>query len=309
MKVAGGCPPPPTDPSEWPHRPAYFCAHPDVHTKDYEAGASLPLNKIVEFETDLFVGKMMCRLKPIPPTLSSQDKQQQDKQNFKQVESHKEYFQKKKRLYQFVVQGRFRKAIPLSDLVMGDFYEKPFLGIPKGPILRMYQTFMEAITPGVVMDMTSDTPKILTAFGSAQSMRVDLPGNEPDLTQQEVLNNLQDNTKLLFGTNPAPNKNKKGIETSPVKRRAYLSKSKNACKYSTNPEHVYTVELYDHTMCFGSYYHHAMGIKVDMVQTMNAQPLAFAIFTKHDQAVVCKFPVWHERLLEEMKAVDEQEKQ
>lgn len=303
MAIKGAGPPPPTDPAEWPHRPAYVCAHPDVHTKDYEAGAPLPLDELVEFETNLFVGKMICRLKPIPPTSTAPEgKQQREK-----VESHQEYFNGKKRHYQFVVQGHFRKEISLSDIGMGDFYERRFMGIPRGPMMRMYQKFMETISPGLVMDMTSDNPKILAAFGSAQTMRVDLPGEEPDLTQKSVLNGLQDNTKLLFGDDK--NSPKKGIETSAAKRRAYLSKPKNACKYGTNPEHVYTIELYDHTMCFGTYHQHAMGVKVDMAKTMNAQPLAFGIFTKHDQELICKFPVWNERLVEEMKAMEEEEKQ
>jgi hypothetical protein len=43
-----------------------------------------------------------------------------------------------------------------------------------------------------------------------------------------------------------------------------------------------------------------MGVKVDMTKTMNGQPLAFGIFTR-DERIICKFPVWHERLLEEME--------
>ena len=266
----------------------------------------MPLDDFIDFETELFVGTMICRIKPIPPTTSSLEDDNdsghgQDTSNKSEV-SHKEYFHNKNRHYQFVVQGHFRKSIPLSDIAMGDFYQRPFLGIPKGPIMRMYQRFMETISPGLIMDMTSDNPKVLAAFGSAQTMRVDHVGEEPDLTQKSILNGLQDNTMLLFGEKPP----KKGIETSSSKRRAYLSKPKNASKYSTNPEHVYTIELYDHTMCFGSYYQHAMGTKFDMTKTMNAQPLAFAIFHKHDQAVICKFPIWHERLLEEMKASEEE---
>jgi len=298
MAVKGAGPPPSAAVEEWPHRPAYFCAHPDVHTKDHEAGAPLPLNEFVEFETKLFVGKMLCRLKPILPTQEKEEEKEANSIGTTKIQSHDEYFKNKNRHYQFVIQGHFRKEIPLSDIVMGDYYERPFLGIPRGPIMRLYQKFMETVSPGVVMDMTSETPKILAAFGSAQTLQVDIPGEEPDLSQPAILNGLKDNTKLLFGEQLGP---KKGIETSPAKRRTYLSKSKNSSKYKTNPDHVYTVELYDHTMCFGSYYHHAMGIKADMAKTMNAQPLAFGIFTKHDQEVVCKFPVWHERLLDEMK--------
>ena len=301
MGVKGAGPPPSSEQSEWPLGSVYFSAHPDVHTKDYEAGAPLPLGQLVEFETELFVGKMICRLKPIPIINDAGDGEQANPA----VKSHDEYFKNKKRLYQFVIQGQFRKEIPLSDIAIGDIHERPFLGVPKGTLMRLYQKFMEKISPGLVMDMTSETPTILTAFGSAQIMRADLPGDEPDLTQSVVLNNLQDNTKLLFG-NPTKGNDKslpmKGIDTSPTKRKTYLSKPKHAAKYITCPDHVYTVEVYDHTMCFGSYYHYVMGMKIDMVKTMNAQPLSFGIFTKHDQAVVSEFHVWHERLLKEMKA-------
>jgi len=289
--------------SQWPHRPAYFCAHPDVDTKDFEKGAPLPLGRLVEFETDLFVGRMLFRLKPIPPTEVVSNECDADEKNQKVVEKAQEdYFEGKKRNYQFVIQGRFRKEIPISNLVIGDFYTKPMVGIPKGIMMRMYQRFMETINPGVIMDMTSDTPKALGPFGSAQTLRVDIPGQEPDLSQTTAINNLKDNTKLLFENPIVKKKGFNDIEMSTSKRRSWLSNPKNSCNHSTNPEHVYTVELYDHTMCFGSYNQHAMGMKIDMTKTMNGQPLSIGIFTYDDQKIVCKFPIWHERLLAEMKA-------
>ena len=118
-------------------------------------------------------------------------------------------------------------------------------------------------------------------------MNVSLKGEEPDIST----GTFEENTVLLFG--------KQKFESS-NKRRAYLSKPKNSAKYKTNPDHVYTIELYDHTMCFGSYYQHVMGgKKIDMAETINGQPLAFAMFTK-DEQMLCKFPIWHERLIEKM---------
>jgi len=266
--------PPPAQAIEtWPHRPTFLCAHPDVKTKDFEPGVSLPLGIPIDFESDLFEGKLFCRLKPIP---SHPD----DK-------GHEAYFEGKKRLYQFIVQGHFKEEIALSDIIIGDFYERPFKGIPDGILMKLYQAFMEAISPGLIMDMTSDTPKILTAFGNCQTMRVDTKGQEPDISS----GNVEEDTSLLFGEEKF---------SSIKKRRKYLSKPKNSSKYKTNPDHMYTIEMYDHTMCFGTYYQHAMGAKIDMATTLNAQPLALGVFTT-DEKIICKFPFWNERLLEEMR--------
>jgi hypothetical protein len=97
------------------------------------------------------------------------------------------------------------------------------------------------------MDMTSDSPKILASFGSCQTLRVDRKGHEPDIGSGKV----EESTTLLFG---------KEKFTSEQKRRSDLPKPKNASKYTTDLEHIYTIELYDYAMCFGSYYHHAMGV-------------------------------------------------
>eukprot|EP00980_Cylindrotheca_fusiformis_P014213 scaffold3741_cov127-Cylindrotheca_fusiformis.AAC.5 len=272
----GAGPPPSQAVPQWPHRPVYLCAHPAVKTREYKPGEPLPLGVPVDFETELFKGKFFCRLKPIDP-------------HPEDAAGHKEYFEGKKRHYQWIVQGQFKEELNFSDLVIGDFYERPFLGIPKGFIMKLYQKFMETMTPGVIMDLTSDSPKVLAAFGSCQTLRVDHPGQEPDIGSGD---RIVENTTLLFG------KDKKFSSES--KRRSYLSKPKNSSKYTTNVDYVYTAEMYDHAMCIGSYYQHALGVKLDMVKILNGQPMGFAMFTRRDKRLLYKFPVWHERLLEEM---------
>lgn len=273
-------PPPLKDTNEWPNGPAYLCAHPEVRTKDYEPGEALPLGAPVHFESDLFKGSVFLRLRP-------------NETNPDDKAAHTAYFHKKKRLWQVVVQGQFKEEIDLSDLLLGDFYEKPMVGIPKGSIMKVYQKFMEAISPGIVMDMISDKPKILTPFGAnTQTMRVDLPGNEPEITA--AAGNMQEDASLLLGKEFSS-------KTSSKSRRKYLSKPKNSSKYKVNPAHVYTFEMYDHSMNFGTYHQHVFGnYKIDMVDSMNGQALAFCLFTR-DKRIVWKFPLWHERLIEDMK--------
>jgi len=273
MGVKSG-PPPSHPPEQWPNRPVYFCAHPKVETKGYEAGESLPLGLPIEFESDLFQGRVFLRLKPI--------------QSHPNDQGHAEYFDGKKRLYQLIVQGKFKEEFQLSNIMLGDFYEKPFNNVPRGFIMRIYEKFMERISPGIILKLTSDPPVILTAFGSCQTMSIDHAGQEPDISAGLV----EENTSLLFGEEKF---------SSSSKRRKYLSRYANSSKHTVNPEHVYTIELYDHAICFGSYYQHAVGLKIDMVAILNGQPLSVAMFTR-DERMMYKFPLWHERLCKDMES-------
>lgn len=148
---------------------------------------------------------------------------------------------------------------------------------------------MEVLSPGIVIDLVSSKPKMLTSFGGVQTLRIDELGDEPKLTGE--LGNIKEDTKLLLGTKFSGN-----IQ----KRRKYLSNPDNACKYVVNPNHVYSFELYDHSMNFGTYNQHIFGgRKVDMIMSLNGQALAFALFTR-DKRCIYKFPVWHKRLIGDM---------
>ena len=179
----------------------------------------------------------------------------------------------------------------MSDIMIGDYYEKPLLGVSKGAFMKLYQKIMKALTPSIIIDMASNAPKILTAFGGSQIMRVNLPGNELDITG--AIGNVQEDTSLLLRKDHS-------LSSNIQKRRNYLSKPKNSSQYTVNPAHVYTVEMYDHSMNFETYHKYTMGGKIDSVNSMNGQVLAFCLFSR-DKRVVWKFPLWHEKLLEEMK--------
>mmetsp|Transcript_1550 Transcript_1550/g.2376 ORF Transcript_1550/g.2376 Transcript_1550/m.2376 type:complete len:281 (+) Transcript_1550:196-1038(+) len=279
--MSGGGPEPTKPSSEWKYNPIYVCAHPEVRTKDYPPGESLPLGKSIDFETDLFVGKCLLRFIGIPGDNPKDDEA---------------YFEGKKRKWQMLVQGRFKEEISMGELLVGDFYEKPMLNIPKGSVMKVYQRFMEFLTPGIIMDMISDKPKILSNFGTMQTLRVDLPGNEPDIT---ILDSVQEDSSLLIT-------DKKDLTMA--KRRKYLGKLKNSCKYTTNPNHVYTFELFDHTINFGTY-HQSMGtFQIDLVKSMNDQALALCLFTR-DQRVLYKFVIWNERTFEAKKEKEQEEQQ
>mmetsp|Transcript_7927 Transcript_7927/g.12139 ORF Transcript_7927/g.12139 Transcript_7927/m.12139 type:complete len:282 (+) Transcript_7927:236-1081(+) len=259
--------------SEWKYNPIYVSAHPEVTTKAYKPGESLPLGKVIEFETEIFVGKALIRIRGIPSETPEDDEA---------------YFDGKKRLFQLSVQGKFKENINLGELVMGDFYEKPMKNIPKGPIMKIYQKLMESITPGIVMDLISDKPKVLANFGNIQTLRVDLPGKEPDIS---VLNSIKEDTSLLITDT-------KDVLSTP-KRRKYLGKLKNSSKYITNSNHVYTFEAYDQGIDLAGYCQKMPFYTIDFVNSQNGQALALASFTRNRRPVF-KFLIWHERLIRDI---------
>lgn len=281
------------DASKWPTRPVYFCAGGPTKVKGANDSATtsstppepLPLGKAIEFETDLFQGRMLLRLKCVEP--AQDDKEEQKR--------HKTYFEGKKRFYQIVVQGRFKESgLKLSDVYFGDCYEKPFLNVSPGVLMNLLQKFMQAINPGMIFDIASDTPRVLTAFGSCQEMSVDLPGKEPNI---EDPNGISENTALLDG---APK------YASAAKRRKKLANPKHSKHVTLNPDHVYTFHIYDHTMDFGTYHQHAMGGSFDLTTTLNGQPLALCAITA-DNRCLYRFPLWHERLVDSMKKKENDE--
>lgn len=265
------------DPSTWINRPLYITAgkgvqvsYSDATTAADGATSSLPLGEKIAFETDLFVGIFYLRFKDITAPYAN---------DATKMSSHSAYFDGKKRFYQMVVQGRFKvDDLTFADLCFGDVYDKPFVGVPKGRIMKIYEKFMETLAPGLIMDMTSDHPTILMPVGCAQTLRADVEGDEP--TDFDA---LVDHTESIgdFGT----------------KRRKKLSNPKTARKYDVDPGKVYTFECYDHTMDFANYKQVVMlGHKIDMLQTLNGQSLALGMY-KRDSTNVFKFPIWNEGLV------------
>lgn len=262
-------------PSEWPNRPVYLRA--EAETTLQGENDVFSVGKVLDFETDLFRGKVMIRLEPIVPNAEDCN-----------VDAYAAYFEGRKRFYELVVQGQFKEELGWDEVYFGDVYSKPLNGVPNGMLMKLAQKFMQTLSPGMIFDVASDKPRVLTLAGSAQTIRIDTLGEEPEIDGPV---GIVEHTNEDLG---------KKFKTS-NERRKYMSKPKNARKYKLDPKKVYTFELYDHSMNFGTYHQHMMGGKNDMVKIVNGQPLAFACLTKDDRYVF-RFAVWHERLLESMKA-------
>ena len=179
---------------------------------------NIPLGVKVPFDTEIFSGVFYIRLRNAPSPDEDGDR-------------HSAYFEGKKRFYQVVTQGRFKRSgLNFSDILLGGVFEKKMKGMPPAALFRAIRAFMETVSPGIVFDIAADRPKVLSPLGACQTMSVDLPGDEPT-----DFNNIVENNALL------------GTFASAGKRRKMLSKPKTAKGYRIDPENVYTFECYDDT--------------------------------------------------------------
>ncbi|KAL7552923.1 hypothetical protein ACHAWF_016179 [Thalassiosira exigua] len=268
-------------PSEWPHRPVCLVGCEQVNKNNEQTG-SLPVGKPVPVDTDLFKGCFSLRLRHVDPPADD-------------AEKHEAYFGERKRLYQMVIQGQFKKeGLTFKDMIMGDVYERPFQGVPHGWIGTLLKASVETLSPGLVFDIFDDTqPKVLAPMGGCQTLRVDLPGQEPT-----DFNEIIEDTSLL------------GEFDSIATRRTQLGNPIYAEEYKIDTDHVYTFEVYDDMMDFGTFHQHVRilgGMKVDLVPVLDSQSMSFGMYTRDDMNCAFNFSLWHERIIEQ-QAISKEEK-
>jgi len=145
--------------SQWPNSLIYFQSGRKTqcrsHKKDRNV-SSLPLGEAIEFETDLFKGKILLRLRNIFDNVP---------------DDHTEYFEGNKKFKNIVIQGQFKEKLKMSDVWFGDVYEKP--QIMSRVTSRFFIPFIQRMTTGVVMNFSSDTDhKVLVRMaGDAQTLQ------------------------------------------------------------------------------------------------------------------------------------------
>lgn len=261
--------------SEWPNQPIFFqsgrntrSAHKDIQKK---ASDALPLGKPIEFETDLFKGKILLRVRNILQNVPK---------------SHTEYFEANKKFKHIVIQGQFKESLKMSDVWFGDVYEKP--QILSRVMSKIFIPFIQRLSPGVVMDFRSDVHKVLIMMaGDARALSINKPGFEPDMTNHEI----PENTLLLEGHEEF---------STTKKRRKIFCKEKYASKYEYDPDLVYTFSFHDEVIDFASY--SFLG-KVSLEESMNGNPFSITVQTT-DEREIFRFNIFHE-LLTKYKRSDE----
>lgn len=310
---------------EWPNRPIYIQAAEDTECFSSDCDcyvdglSSIPIGVPVHFESSLFKGKILIRVRNIPipekhqyhchdsdngdqfrtnPATTTKNNHK-NKKNKKEQEFHdEEYFKHKKRMRQYVIQGQFKEEIPMSDVYIGDYYDRKLGMVPPPFIEKVLKAAFRQLQPGVIMDLTAEKPKVVVLMaGAVKTMSIDRLGEEPDIT----LFDLPENTKLI--EIKAEKENEIGIETkytsggfpSPDARRKLLSNPQNASKYTFHPGKVYTFNNYDDVFDLSTYRLCMPGMKkkLELSKILNGQPTTIRA-SRTDGTSLFNFSVFHE---------------
>jgi hypothetical protein len=257
------------EPDSWPHRPVYVKASQETCIKNFDSEAPVPLGVPIEVESSIFEGRILIRFRNAKTD---------------HPETHNAYFEKRKRLMQCVVQGRFKKELSFADVFVGGMFQSPLKHAPPPFFARLLNSLFERIAPGTIMDLGSSKPRVLSLYvGSAQTISIDKPGQEPDITAIDI----PENTAAVFG-----DKFKSSSE-----RKRYLSKQKKASKYFFDTEHIYTFHSYDDVMDYGSF-HVKLPVygNFDLSRVIGNQPMPLSIVTSTGE-VALSFDCWHEKVV------------
>lgn len=257
----------------WQHRPIFICSNTTVaqNVMTKYGTESLPLGIPFQFQSDLFEGSCLIRIKG-----STSDNPVDDNG----------YFSGRKRIFQSVVQGQFKEKVLASDVMTGHEFSRPFRSLPHPFVLRTATNFFSKIAPGANICIHTDSPFLeATLMGTSQTVRGDEPGNEPNITCHDI----HEDCSVLGGALA-----KGGV---PASRRKKLFSNPVKCKeYMFDTETVYTFEFYQNIFDAQTYSLDLGFVKIGCSRILNGQPIQW-LGKMRDGRYLWSFQIWNESLL------------
>jgi hypothetical protein len=353
---------PPSPPSKWPQRPIHLRPSPDsgmkilgvrksssneyltLHESGYCQGCTLPINNgyeksgeclVIDFETDLFVGSLLLRVKNI--SFSSQfcsDAPSEEASTY-DTATDNYYFYKKKRTFQATVKGRFKQfGIPMSECITGQMFNRPAGYLPPRVIVKGAVSIISRLAPQLQARLEGDCPRFLSPLVStAQTVLVqpikDVTSNQ--MTDEIIEDNIcepqaSDESSIIQSIIASGAGDQIGMSTPPsesnyvssrIKARKRASDKIFAAKiktptFDTNKE--YTFEFFQHLITFDDFcldFVKPIG-KHSLHGMLNGQPLKFMAAQQtfdQDGEEALKwlwcFDIWHENLYQDALAAND----
>lgn len=266
------------DPSSWPHRPVMVCVNtpvsPSLTVPTYGQGPC-PIGNPFHFSSELFEGQCLIRLRGI----SNSDNPVGDDA----------YFAGRRRLFQTIVQGRFKQPIPVSDVLTGHEFAKPLEHLPHHWILKAATNLIGKLAPGADIQVVGNQPTMLASLAAtSQIVRGDEEGNEPDIASTSD-DEIQEDCSSLGGKFTTG-------KVSATGRKLHLANPERASKYTFDTETVYTFDFYQSLLDVTTYSLNMGVANIGMAPILNGQPIQCLCKTT-DGRYLWSFQIWHESLL------------
>lgn len=257
----------------WRHRPLLICANttavPDLIVENDDG--PLPLGMPFKFSSGLFEGSCLIRVKG-----SMSDAPEDDAR----------YFSGRKRIFQSIVQGRFKEEVNVSDVMTGHEFARPLKNLPHPILLKTATNLLSKISPGMSILVHTDQPHIKSSLmETTQIFRGDQPGNEPDI----ACHRIREDSSIFGGVFARDN-------IAPSRRKRIFSNPVNCRGYTFDTETVYTFEFYQNAFDGQSYSLDLGFTKIGCSKVFDGQPIQW-LGKMRDGRYLWSFQIWHENLL------------
>jgi len=281
----------------WPHRPVFVRAsartttrttdgwatrngpclmseNPNARVRVVDANVPVNTETAMSFETELFVGKIVCRFKGVAASASG---------------TKEDWFTRKRCTFQVLVQGRFKERVRCDELLTGGEFHKAFVNVPPRALVYAGQQFFKALTPSLQIDMLARVPYYYAPLGSTLTiLAAHAPEDAPDATDGEI----NECTSRLGGPFAS------GVSVN--ERCRIMSDVEQSSALYYNTEDVYTFDYKQNVLLFDEYVLDVGFTKVPLAHHLDGQPLSF--FAKQVRPgkparYAYSYEIWHESLL------------
>lgn len=228
------------------------------------------------------------------------------------------YFFGVNRRYQAVVRGRFKQALPWTDLLTGFHLDKPCGRLPPKFIVKSALKVISFFAPQLHAQINGNNPHVLTPLGSTpQSITVHDGVDELDvffttsigLMDDELSEPTLDRHTLLHEASPHASSMHRARFRKKNFDRIYATAKSNERHhhadtdvFMTDPSKVYTFEFLQHLFDFEAF-------SIELGSVLGAIPLAPILHGQPLQVMACDsqinylwgFELWHAELMEDVK--------
>ena len=255
-----------------------YCAILPINNGNEPHGESL----VVDFETDLFEGSILLRLRFSEGT------------TVEPYDDSKGYFRGMNRRYQAVVRGRFKRSVPFTELVTGFQLQRRLGKLPPKWIVGGGLKVLSFFAPQLQAKLDCDRPRTLAPLGSTpQSISVDF--GESDLLE-DIREEPADDRFTLLGERSVANSS---LQRARARKKAFDKLyANNSRDLQADPLKTYTFEFLQHLFNPQEFYIElgSMLGSVHLEDILDGQPLQ--IMAAHGDTPLWSFDVWHECLWE-----------
>ena len=177
----------PSAPKHWPQTPIMLRPTPNTqmiirgiryaNSKKYQhfpglcAGCILPINTgyelpgqsyVIDFESPLFIGTLLVRVKGAKPISTNTAFLPEGAVN-SDTKSSPYYFDGKKRQFQVIINGRFKKDdVPMNECVTGQAFDRPAGKLPARLMVNTFIKFIATLAPQLEVELDSNRPRFLS---------------------------------------------------------------------------------------------------------------------------------------------------